>query len=75
MESENRSELGTNKTSPGLEDEYMEDEVESDESVRAGVRVLDEDSDGEEDRGYRWKDAPNGHRCTQGHDSPILTLP
>jgi hypothetical protein len=49
MENENESELVTSKTTPGQEDEYMEDEGESDESVRAGVRVLDEDSDGEED--------------------------
>jgi hypothetical protein len=42
-------ELATSKSTPGQEDEYMEDEGEGDESVRVGVRVLDEDSDGEEE--------------------------
>ncbi len=41
-------ELATSKSTSGQDDEYMEDEGEGDESVRAGVRVLDEDSDGED---------------------------
>jgi hypothetical protein len=41
-------ELATSKSTSGQDDDYMEEEGEGDESVRAVVRVLDEDSDGEE---------------------------
>jgi hypothetical protein len=41
-------ELATSKTTSGHDDDYMEEEGEGKESVRAGVRVLDEDTDGEE---------------------------
>ncbi len=40
-------ELATTKSTSGQDDDYME-EGEAEESVRAGVRVLDEDSDREE---------------------------
>ncbi len=38
----------TSKSTSGQDDDYMEEEGEGEESVRAGIRMLDEDSDEEE---------------------------